>query len=349
MYKVRNSNLVWNFVLIGCMIASICMLSIGYAALTSKDLIVSGNVVATQHMAIFISDAQYSSSSGADVANSKIVDYIDTTLHSDIFLSKTDGASTITYGITIFNNSDATKKFTGVTYSEEFYSNPAIGYRLTDLAEGDLIQKGEGKTFYLTFYYTNTSDLSNNELDSFLNFNFDYYFGEETDVDVVIKGDGSYEFAGVGPDNQVNLADIANIKFDVINGNAQIITALKIDVTYTTSTGSKQSGKIDVMDEAGTVIATQTMQFLGKQTNAKATLTFSNITIETSKKLLVSFDQQTITNGQVQISGVTITPIFRLSEYRIRVEATSSCLFKRLYAIEKSTSFSCKFMLSVVK
>lgn len=310
-YKIKNSRAVLNFILMSCMILSTCFLSVGYASITSTTLDIDVGVFSNKYMEIFIDDVKLASNNGADLANSKIVDYKNTMLHSDVYLSQTDGNSSITYTVTIYNNSDAAKEFSGVSYLDENYSNNAIGYKLEGLAEGDHLHKGEEITFNITFYYKNTTDLSNNRLNSYLNFDFDYYLDEVGDVDVVIDEDGNYEFAGVTPENPENLNNIANINFKVVNGNKKNIVGLQVDVKYSNSTGSKkQTATIDVFDKDGNVIGTKTLQFLGQVTNSIVTATFEGLSVPMGGVLTVSFDKATVTNGAISITGVTLTPIY---------------------------------------
>ena len=310
MYKTKNSKLTVNFLLVVCIILATCFLSIGYADITSTNLGINLNVSTTTYVGMFISDVQYSSDNGADLTNSKIIDFSGTMLHSNIYLSSTNTSSSITYTVTIFNNSDATKKFTGVTYSDELYSNKDITYKITGLAENDIIEKGDSKTFDITFYYNNVTTISNNNLDSYLNFNFDYYLEGENEVDIDISSGDSYTFEGVSPENPVNLQDMATISFDMRNNSGNTITAIKVSLTYTTSTGSRQSATIALYDENDSSLGTQVAQFSGKQTNAVVTVTFSNLNIENGEKVSIKCDKSTITNGQVKISNITITPVF---------------------------------------
>lgn len=308
-FKIKNTKLSLNIILIICIVVSTCILAVGYAEINSTNLNIAVDLNATTYAGIFISNVKYLSNIDADITNSEIVDYTGTMLHSNLYLSTTNTSSSITYEVTIFNNSDANKKFTGITYSDGFYSNQYIGYKLNGLNQNDIIIKGESKTFELTFYY-NSTNISNNNLDSYLNFNFDYYFDEENDVDIVINSGDSYTFGGVSTENPISLQNIANIHFMVLNGGPTVINGVKVDVTYTTTTGSKQSAAITLNDENDAEIATQTLQFQGKQTNTVATVQFNNLNISTGEKLSIKFDQSSITNGQVSVSSVIITPIF---------------------------------------
>lgn len=310
-YKIKNDKLRLNFLLILGIIFSICFLSVGYAAITSTNLNINLLVSTTTYEGMFISDVKYTSDNGAEIEKSEIIDYNGTMLHSDIFLSPTSTSSSITYTVTIFNNSDSNKKFTGISYAEAFYSNQDIMYKIEGMQLNEIIEKGNGKTFDLTFYYNNISTITNNELDSYLNFNFDYYFDQELEVDFKIEPGGSYSFAGVSPENPIDLQNIANITFAIMNGSESVLNDIEVSVTYITTSGSKQSGSIGLYDENDKLLQTQTIQFQGKQENgATIVTTFSNLNLERGTKLTIKFDKTTITNGKVDVTNVTLTPVF---------------------------------------
>ena len=306
-YKI-NKKVILNYSLLLCIVVAILMLSVGYAAIVATNLTVRGSASAGAQQGIFISNVEYLNNNGADLANSKIISTSGTMLHSNIYLSPTDSASTITYQITIFNNSDALKQFKGVTYGNEYYSNPNIQYRLEGLSVGDTIPLKQGKTFNLTFYYNGA--ITNNQLDSYLNFNFDYYFEEENEVDISINREGTFVFEGVSPENPIDLANIANITFSLKNGLDKTMTGIRVDVTYITTTGSQQSAKIDLLNEEHVVISSQNGQFRGKQNGTTLSIMFENVNINKNDILHVTFDQGKVTNGRVNTIGVSITPIF---------------------------------------
>ena len=308
--KEKDENLILKLLLGILIILSTCFLAVGYAAISTTNLNIGLTVTAKPFEGMFISNVEYYSDNGADLANSKIVSYSETMLHTNIMLSLSDTSSSITYEVTIFNNSDSLKQFKGITYLDDLYSNKDIVYTLNGFAVGQTIEKGESKTFNITFSYGKISTITNNNLESYLNFNFDYYFEEENDVDILITEGGSFEFAGVSPENPIDLANISNISFLIKNGTGLNIIGVQVDVTYTTRSGSKQSAKIYLKDEQHVELANQTVQFLGKQTNREMSIVFENINIQTNEKLHVSFDKNTITNGKVDVSRVVLTPIF---------------------------------------
>lgn len=312
-YKCKNNKLILNFILTLLIIISTCFLGIGYATLTSTELNIDLNVSATAFAGMFISNVEYLSNNGADLTNSQIIDYTETMLHSNIYLSSTDTTSTITYSVTIANNSDAIKKFTGVTYLENAYSNKDITYTIDGMNVDDTIAKGESKTFNVTFKYNNIFTITNNQLDSYLSFNFDYYLEGENEVDIKIETGESYVFEGVSSESPVDLNNIANISFVVMNGSADVITGVDLELTYTTTTGnSKQTASISLYDEnnAITPLQTKSITFLGKQNNTVATISFTNLNIPTGTKLTVKFAQGNVANGAVDVSNVKLTPVF---------------------------------------
>ena len=143
-----------------------------------------------------------------------------------------------------------------------------------------------------------------------MNFNFDYYYAEENEVDISITGEGTYVFEGVSPENPIDLANISNISFSLKNGLDKTITGVKVDEIYITTTGSKQSASIDLLNEEHEVIATQEAVFRGKQNGATLSIVFDGISIANGEILHVTFDKNRVTNGRVNTIGVSITPIF---------------------------------------
>ena len=308
-YKNRNVKKIANCIWMLCIVLCTCCLSIGYAAITATNLVMDVHVTSSAYIGMFISDVTYDSNSGADITNSKIIDYTGTMLHSNIYLSETDPTSSITYTVTIFNNSDAIKEFSGVTYGDGYYSNTDIAYRLDGLQEKDIIEKGNSKTFTITFYYNSITQITNNQLDSYLSFNFNYYFEGANEVDIYITSAETYNFAGVSPEAPVDLANIANITFKLANGTQQSITGIILNITYTTKTGSKQSTTITLYDENNHEIVKQTAAFQKQTVNGNLEVRFDNLNIENEQKLKVAFTIGSMNNGHVDVSQVTITPI----------------------------------------
>lgn len=152
--------------LIGCL-----CLSVGYASITSVNLVVSGSASATVPNALFISDVQYKESTHASIGESEILYFGDTLFHSNITLEDYDGAS-ISYTVSLYNHTDDNYLFKGVSYDSEYYSNPLVTFDVTGLNVGDSLMSGETNAIVITFRYV-SEDHSNCSLDSYLNLEFD--------------------------------------------------------------------------------------------------------------------------------------------------------------------------------
>lgn len=147
-------------------IASLFM-SIGYAALySSGEIDVVAEVSAPN--SIYIYDASKDDSLGQSTINA----YYQTMFSSTTVLSKTDSNSSVTYVITLYNNTDKDQEFVGVNYDPAFYDNENITYELSGLNIGDKVDKKSGATFTITFHYLNSVLSENNVLNSYLNFQF---------------------------------------------------------------------------------------------------------------------------------------------------------------------------------
>ena len=106
---------------------------------------------------------------------SETIKYFDNRLNTKVTLSDSI-SSQQTFNITIYNSTDNSYTFTGVTNDENKYDNKNITFALSGLSKGDIITSGESIQFTLIFKYINGVNLNvenfNNTLNSFLNFNF---------------------------------------------------------------------------------------------------------------------------------------------------------------------------------
>ncbi len=154
-------------------VAVTLFMGIGYASVNSVMLDINGTVIAKEQEGIYIKNVEYLSDTGADLDSSKINKYYQTMLNSTISLSSTDINSSITYRVTIYNNSDDKYFFKNVTLMDEFYDNNDISYSLDGIGSGDIVTPYSTITFSLTFKYSDsTSVINNNILNSYLNFRF---------------------------------------------------------------------------------------------------------------------------------------------------------------------------------
>lgn len=168
MKKITNDKTILFAVIL--FIVSLFM-SVGYAAINSVSLNVTGTATATKQNGVFITDVVYTSNVSANVAESKINDFYGTLLNSTVSLSTTNSNSSITYTVTVYNSYDVDYEFKGVVYDSAFYDNEDITYSLSGINVGDVIGSHQSKTFTITFSYENGVGQSN-ILNSYLNFDF---------------------------------------------------------------------------------------------------------------------------------------------------------------------------------
>lgn len=204
--EYEDRKLKLHFIILGFIIISACCLSIGYASLESITLDIKGEITALPQTEIFITDVQYNTNVGANVANSNIEQYYQTLMQSTVNLGK-DGNSSITYNITMYNSGNQPYTFKEVEYTDEFYDNPNITFDLDGLKRWDVVQPKQYITFSITFHYLNNSVVDNNILNSYLNFRFMKGTVDDTNVRSNIQSVKIYN------------ANTDKVKIDLTNDN----------------------------------------------------------------------------------------------------------------------------------
>lgn len=148
-------------------------MDVGYAAVNSITLDITGSADAKSLGGVYIIDATYYENVNASIRTSKINNFYQTMLDSTVSLAFTSTNSSITYAITVYNSTRDNYYFDDTLYSDEFYDNKDITFELIGLNKGDLLESGAKKTFYIKFKYVdNITTVSNNVLNSYLNFKF---------------------------------------------------------------------------------------------------------------------------------------------------------------------------------
>lgn len=158
------------FLSILLLITTLCM-SIGYAAINAITLETVGTVTANVQSGVFITDVSYYSDVNANTANCEINNMYQTLLDSSISLSSSDSNSSITYQVTVYNRTNDTYAFKGISYMQNMYSNEDIKCEVSDIDLNDTIESQSSKTFKITFSYNNGLGASNT-LDSKINLGF---------------------------------------------------------------------------------------------------------------------------------------------------------------------------------
>ena len=174
MYKNYKKNSFYknSKVFLLLIVISTFFLGIGYAQISSIELSVSGTATAKAQTGIVITDVTYSSNNNANTTNSKINTYYQSMLDSTIVLGNTLD-SNITYNVSIINMSSDNVLFDKVVYGESFYDNNDIVFELTNLNPNDPLNAGQTINFQITFKYkTDLTEVTNNVLNSYLNFKF---------------------------------------------------------------------------------------------------------------------------------------------------------------------------------
>lgn len=152
---------------------STLFLGVGYAQISEIELNVVGSANAKVQPNVVITSVVYDSSTNSDPTSSIINDTNLTLMNSHIVLGN-DLLSTITYKVTIKNNSDIPAVYKDAIYLEPFgYDNPNIEFVINGINPGDTINIGQKKEFTITFKYKDSlSSVTNNTLNSLINFRF---------------------------------------------------------------------------------------------------------------------------------------------------------------------------------
>ena len=175
----------WTKMAMGALLAfSVGISSVGYAAV-SDSLEVMGTVNVEAQTGVFIYQVNI-----PDGVNAMENGYTGTVLNSTVTLANS-GSSTVSFDISLYNNSPYVYKFNGTNYLEEAYSNENIVFTLTDLEKGDQIGAQASLNFTITFSYKNGQAVSNRSLNSVLNFEF---VPEDEYVDEVVVSDATGKF-----------------------------------------------------------------------------------------------------------------------------------------------------------
>lgn len=217
--------LKYSFLILFCTL----LMTIGYATVSSITLGIQGIAVAQSNGKLFITQTKYKSNNNANIEDSKITYVYNTLLNSSISLSKTDATSSITYEITIHNNSDFYYVYKGYIYEEECYSNENIIIEVSDnLTEGYILKDKTSITFTITYKYKDGININNtdNVLNSIIKFKFHYIdkilnlsdpqFDSTGMIPITISNNGSVKTADLEEDwynySEKRWANIALVK-----------------------------------------------------------------------------------------------------------------------------------------
>ena len=239
------------------------LMSIGYAEMSGISLSVAANVTAKVQDGVFITEVTRTAYEGADITNSKINSYAETTMNNTVVLGSSS-SSTITYNVWLYNNSDKDHVFIGITKDEELYKNANITYS-TDLVPNEtVIEAWKNLDFNITFSYAGT-DTSNTTLNSILNF----IFLEVPTLELSSAGD----ITGIYP------GQTKEASFTVTNFDSEGINGVPLDYTLAITIYDENGAEVTspitatICNESGTEV-TKVVSMTGDSAT-KATHTYT--------------------------------------------------------------------------
>ena len=160
----------WTKALLGVALSLLCLFTtVGYADLTTT-LTVVGEAEAAPPEALFISAiVPQSASDGASVT---INYFTNTVVNSRVDLGP-NGQNTVTYRITVFNNTDVEYGYNAMIYTvgEGTFDNSNIKV-VPDIQHRDSVPAHTSRSFNVTVSYKNTSSISNTVLNSVIIYEF---------------------------------------------------------------------------------------------------------------------------------------------------------------------------------
>lgn len=195
--------------------------SIGYAAYTST-IGLEGSVLVNR----YTGKLRITSITLEDIDNSSYEVYsptfYSTTSSFGIKMSSLD--STVSYTITVSNESDTDKMFRGIM--ESVYDNPNIEYSISGILEGEVISPGEIVDINITFNYVDglTMVPNNSQLGAvlLLNFSDDSFLNLTGTIDTVVADFSNGVTYGTFNVSVTNPNDV-DVNFSLVLGNTQLL------------------------------------------------------------------------------------------------------------------------------
>ena len=139
-----------NYLIITILIASICILAIGYAAFTSQ-LKITGTSNITSNWDIKITNITVKNITGGA---SKLIEPITSGTSATFKTSLISPGDSMTYEVTVTNNGNVDAKVKNI--QETTSTNPAIVFETKGINQNDLLEAGNSQTFDVTVSYNNT-------------------------------------------------------------------------------------------------------------------------------------------------------------------------------------------------
>ena len=160
---------LWLKLILGISLSLMCLLTcVGYAQLTD-ELQISGSAGYEPPKAVYITSV---TSSGTNGAVGTVNNFTMTVVNSKTNLG-TNGRNTVTYTVTVYNNTDIDYGYNGMIYTtgETTYDNTAIR-TMADIERRTVVSPGQYLSFNVTVSYKNNTASSNTYLNSVITYEF---------------------------------------------------------------------------------------------------------------------------------------------------------------------------------
>ncbi len=260
------------------------IMGVGYAS-TNVVLNINASATVLEENTIHITNAIIS---GTPTSGSgSVTSYEGTLLNTTTTLNNSSGS--VTYAVTIKNNTNSTATFYGLCKDNSFYTNQYVTYSYTGLSDNDTIASGASATAYVTFTDDGASSFPS-VLTSALNFNFTEAC---SGAQVIHNPDGSTTTIVQNPDGSTTSTT-------VYPDNSSVSTTTQPDNSYVTTT-------IDADDN----VSVQTV-------NSSGEVTSYTITTPADSNMIIS-NNQTVDTGVIAFNGQVFT-----IEARIKVNLGNS-------------------------
>lgn len=229
---------------------AILFMSVGYAIINSVILKVDGGIIAKAQTGVYITETKLLTNVDADINNSQVINAYQTMINSKMVLSKSNGSSSITYQITLYNKSNKKSFYLGHNYDPSLYDNTDILYEISGISIGDYIDANSSKTITIKYYYkNNTVSSKSNVLNSYINLNFEEYnlsfynletqlvSTQNTKLNMIVKNSGGHNVTGVITCNGTTLTSSITINkgenYKIITiDTSSILSSLTTETLY---------------------------------------------------------------------------------------------------------------------
>lgn len=217
---IINHRMMFRIIVFFSFLLVISLFSVGYASLTSTSL-VKGNVVVKAYTGrIRITSITMDSATG-EASNRYNPSFYSTVGSFGISLPSLD--STITYTVTITNESESDKMFMGI--NENVYDNSYIEYEYSGIMVGNVLEPGEKANITLTFKLRDGLTMVPNyyDLTALLNFQFnnESFKNLQTSIDKVTADFSTGETFATFKVTVTN-PNAADVNFSFLLGNTQL-------------------------------------------------------------------------------------------------------------------------------